>query len=143
MKKLFFLLMVTIMLLSCSTFTPAITPTPTLIPIAETSSPLPEPTDPTQVISVKSTETFDIVLPANLSTGYHWQLVTAPDANLIQSVDQNYIAEQPILPGSGGVEVWTFQALSPGETTITLGYYPPSNDVSQPEETVIFTVQIE
>ena len=142
MKKISFLLIVTILMLSCATFTPAITPTPTLVPIAVTPNPLPEPTDPTQVITVKSNENFDVVLPANPSTGYHWQLVAVPDANFIQSVGQNYLSEQAAMPGSGGMDVWTFQALNPGETTVTLGYYPPGNE-TQPDETVIFTVRIE
>jgi len=65
------------------------------------------------------------LLPANLSTGYSWKIVGTPDAGLVQSVGQNYIAEQPVLPSSGGVGVWTFSALTPGNTT-------------QADETVIF-----
>jgi len=46
------------------------------------------------------------------------------------------------MPGSGGVDVWTFRAVNAGDTTIVLGYYPPGND-TDPEETVTFSVQVE
>ncbi len=142
MKKNYFLLLVTILLLSCAAFPVAITPTPTLIPMVVTPSTLPEPTDPTQLLTVKAGQNFDIVLPANASTGYRWQIVGTTDASLIQSVGQNFISEQPVLPGSGGVDVWTFSALSPGETELQFGYFPPGN-TTQAEETVIFSIRIE
>jgi predicted secreted protein len=142
MKKICFLLLMTILLLGCAAFPVAITPTPSLIPIVVTPSTLPEPTDPTQVLAVKAGQNFDIVLPANASTGYSWQITGALDASLIQSVGQNYIAEQPVIPGSGGVEVWTFSALAAGETEIQFGYFPPGN-TTQADETVIFTLDIE
>ena len=141
MKKFYFLFMVAILLMSCATFAPSITPTPSLIPTGVTPNPLPEPTDPTQVMVVKTNETFDIVLPSNPSTGYRWQII-AQDANLVQSIEQTYIAGQPVMPGSGGMDVWTFTALAPGETTVQFGYFSPGNTM-QPEETVIFTVRIE
>src|SRR5512147_1167023 len=109
MKKTLFLLLVTVLLLSCATFTPSITPTPTLVPIVETQSTLPNPTDPTQVLAAKPGQTFDIVLPANSSTGYRWQITSNLDTNLLQTAGQNYMAQQPVMPGSGGVEIWTFK----------------------------------
>jgi inhibitor of cysteine peptidase len=103
---------------------------------------LPEPSDPTQLLTVNAGETFDIVLPSNPSTGYRWDFATPLDESLIQFVSQDYIAQEPVLPGSGGVDVWTFRAISAGDTTIELGYYPPSND-TEPDETVVFSVRVE
>lgn len=142
MKKICFLLLITILLLGCAAFPAAITPTPSLIPTVATPSSLPEPTDPTQLLTVKAGQNFDIVLPANASTGYSWQITGTLDSSLIQSVGQNYIAEQPVIPGSGGMDVWTFTALAPGETEIQFGYFPPGN-TTQAEETVIFSVLVE
>ena len=142
MRKICLLFMVTIPLLGCAIFAPAVTPTPSLIPTVTTPSALPDPTDPSQVLVVKSGQNFDIVLPANASTGYHWQITGTPDASLLQSTGQSYLSEQPVMPGSGGVEVWTFTALAPGETKIEYGYFPPG-DTTQPDETVIFSIRIE
>jgi predicted secreted protein len=142
MKKIYFLLMGTILLLGCAILNPAITPTPSRVPTIETPGRLPDPTDPTQVLVAKSGQTFDIVLPANSSTGYRWQVIGKPDASLLQSDGHNYISEQPVMPGSGGVDVWTFSAFAAGETQLEFGYFPPSN-TTQADETVIFSIRIE
>ena len=140
MKRISVLLIATIFLTSCATS--SFTPTPTLPPTAETPNTLPEPTDHTQLISVTAGETFDLVVPSNPSTGYHWEIVPDLDENLVEFVAQDYIAEEPVMPGSGGVDMWTFRALNAGDTTIVLGYYPPDND-TDPDETVTFSIHVE
>jgi inhibitor of cysteine peptidase len=140
MKRTSFLFLVTILLTGCAAT--SFTPTPTLPPTAETLSSLPEPTDHTQLIPVKAGETFDLVVPSNPSTGYRWDILPELDVNILEFVAQEYIPEEPILIGSGGVDVWTFRALNAGETTIVLGYYPPGSD-TDPEETVTFSIRVE
>ena len=140
MKRTFFLWLVTGLLTGCATSSS--TPTPTLPPIAETPSTLPEPTDHTRLITVTAGETFDLIVPSNFSTGYRWDIIPELNVKIVEPVGQNYIAEQPVMPGSGGVDVWTFRAVNAGETTIVLGYYPPGND-TDPEETVTFSIRVE
>jgi len=140
MKRIYFLGIITILLASCATS--STTPTPTLPPTAETPNPLPEPSDPTQLITVKAGETFELVLPSNPSTGYGWDIIPELDESIIQFVEQDYSSEQPVIPGSGGVDVWTFRAVSAGDTTVVLGYYPPSNP-NDPEEVVTFSIHVE
>jgi inhibitor of cysteine peptidase len=142
MKRISFLLVVTLLLTSCSALSSTPIPTATLPPTAETPNTLPEPTDPTQLITVKAGETFKLVLPSNSSTGYRWNIVPELDETIVQFVEQSYIAEQPVMPGSGGVDVWTFRAGSAGDTTIVLGYYPPGNE-TDPDEVVTFSIHIE
>lgn len=140
MKRISLVLVLTILLTGCAAF--SFTPTPTLPPTAETPNPLPEPTDPTQLLTVAPAETFDIVVPSNPSTGYSWSIIPEPDENIVQLVGQNFLAEQPLAIGSGGVDVWTFRAVNAGETTIALGYYSPTN-ANDPEETITFSIQVE
>jgi predicted secreted protein len=64
------------------------------------------------------------------------------DHNLVEFVSKEYRADEPVAPGSGGVDVFTFKALKAGETPITLGYYPPSNDPVEPQQTATFTVTV-
>ena len=142
MKRISFFAVVAMLLTACAALSSTPTATPTLPPTAETPNTLPDPTDPTQLITVQAGKTFDIVLPANSSTGYHWNLVEDLEANLVQLVGQDYLAQQPVLAGSGGVDVWMFRAVNPGDTKITLGYYPPSNEAA-PDETVIFSIHVE
>jgi inhibitor of cysteine peptidase len=141
MKRRYVLLIAILLLAGCapsSTGTPTIPPPPP----GDTQTTLPEPTDPTQLLEVEAGETFDLVVPSNPSTGYHWEILPDADPNLVEFVAQNYFAEQPVIPGSGGMEVWTFRALNIGETTIALGYYPPG-DANEPEETVVFSLAVE
>lgn len=140
MKRIPLLLIAILLLSSCATSTPS--PTPTLPPTVETPNTLPEPTDPTQLITVKAGEAFDLVLPSNPSTGYHWNMDPELELNLVELVAQSYMAEEPVMPGSGGVDVWSFRALNAGDTTIVLGYYSPDNDVD-PEEEIIFSIHVE
>jgi predicted secreted protein len=49
---------------------------------------------------------------------------------------------EPNLVGGGGLDVWTFKSVKTGETQITLGYYPLSNDPVDPQQTTTFTVVV-
>lgn len=140
MKRIFFVLLAAILCTGCASS--SFTPTPTLPATAETLNTLPEPTDHTQLITVKAGETFDLLVPSNSSTGYHWEIIPELDVNIVAFVEQGYIPEEPVMPGSGGMDVWTFRAINAGDTTIALGYYPPGND-TDPEETVTFSIRVE
>lgn len=142
MKRVSFLLVVTLLLTSCSALSSTPVPTATLPPTAETPTMLPEPTDPTQLVAVQAGETFDIVVPSNSSTGYRWNIIPELDETIFEFVEQGYIAEQPVMPGSGGMDIWTFRAVSAGDTTVVLGYYPPGNE-TDPDEAVTFSIHIE
>jgi inhibitor of cysteine peptidase len=94
------------------------------------------------LITVKAGDIFNLVLPSNPSTGYRWEILPELDGKIVEFVEQNYVAEEPVMPGSGGMDVWTFRALSAAETTIVLGYYPPGNE-TDPEETVTFSIRVD
>jgi inhibitor of cysteine peptidase len=140
MKRICIFWMAVIVLTGCATSSS--TPTPTLPPTAETPNSLPEPTDHTQLVTVRAGATFDLIMPSNPSTGYRWEIIPELDTNIVEFVEQEYLAEQPVMPGSGGVDVWTFRGVNAGDTTVVLGYYPPG-DTTDPEETVTFSIQVE
>jgi inhibitor of cysteine peptidase len=142
MIRISFALIATILLAGCAALSSTPTPTASLPPTAETPATLREPTDPTQLVTVKAGETFELVLPSNPSTGYRWNIIPELDENIVQFVEQSYISEQPIIPGSAGVDVWMFRAVGAGDTTVVLGYYPPSNP-NDPQEVVTFSIQVE
>ncbi|MCL4265152.1 MAG: protease inhibitor I42 family protein [Anaerolineae bacterium] len=99
-------------------------------------------TDPAVPLEVAAGKTFDIVIGANPTTGYEWQLVGALDEVVVQFVTKTYEPDKPVVAGSGGLDVWRFQAVSPGESQIVLGHFPPDgSDV--PEQTVTFTVIVQ
>ena len=123
-------------LVACSA--PAQDATPTQNPAA--GSTRPAITDPAQPIEVQAGETFHIVVDSNPSTGYHWELVG--ELSGVELVSSEYTADEPVAPGSGGVDVWTFTAVAAGSTQITLGSFPPDANVTEPEQTVTFDIVV-
>ena len=99
-------------------------------------------TDPAQPIEVQAGETFHIVVDSNPSTGYHWELTGELDGTIVQFVSRDYTADEPVAPGSGGVDVWTFNAVAAGSVQITLGSFPPDANVTEPEQTVTFNIVV-
>ncbi|MBL8099124.1 MAG: protease inhibitor I42 family protein [Anaerolineales bacterium] len=131
MKKIFALLFLSILLVGCAS--PVATPTPD--PAGSTRPAL---TDPFQPMEVSAGETFNIVIDSNPSTGYHWEIVG--ELNGVEFISTEYTADEPVAPGSGGVDVWTFKAVSSGETQITLGSYPPG--ATEPDQNVTFHIVV-
>jgi predicted secreted protein len=97
--------------------------------------------DPAKQLETAAGNEFKIVIAANVTTGYHWELVEELNETIVQFVSREYRADEPVMPGSGGADVWTFKAVSAGETTITLGYYPPSSG-EEPEQTAVFSLTV-
>ena len=101
-----------------------------------------KPTDPLVTIETGVGKEFKLVIESNPSTGYHWEVTGEPDPNVIQFVSRDYKADTPQLAGSGGVDIWVFKAVGTGETTVTLGWFPPSNVPSEPAQMETFTVRV-
>ena len=136
MKRILFVLLMSAVLLS------ACTPTSSL-PTEETSgTDLPAVNDPSQPIRAAAGEAFTIVMNANVSTGYHWEIIGPLDDAHFEFVSREYVGSEPAMPGSGGAEVWIFKAVAPGESILVLGNYPPSESESYEEE-VRFSIVVE
>jgi predicted secreted protein len=79
-------------------------------------------------ISVQQGENFTLQLQSNPSTGYKW--TPSFDTSVITLENQHYVAAQPVTPGSGGNDVFTFRAVQVGSTTITFDHVSPSGTVT-------------
>jgi len=101
-----------------------------------------KPSDPLVTIETSPDKEFKLLIDSNPTTGYHWEIVGELDKSVVEFVSKDYKADAPQTVGSGGVEIWVFKAVAAGETTITLGYYPPSNVATKPDRTESFTVQV-
>jgi inhibitor of cysteine peptidase len=76
-----------------------------------------------EVIRVKVGQEFVISLESNPSTGYSWdEVVSAP---WLKMLGKSYKADEPVLMGSGGVELFRYKASAKGTATIVLGYKRP------------------
>ncbi len=133
MKKFLTLLFVTILISACSLA--KATEAPTTVPQLNIS-------DPAKELEATAGNEFKIIIDSNPTTGYHWEIIGELDKEVLEFISQEYRADEPMLTGSGGVDVFTFKAMKAGETLITLGYYPPSNDPVDPQQIVTFTVTV-
>jgi inhibitor of cysteine peptidase len=99
--------------------------------------------DPAKNLDAAVGNEFKIIIDSNPTTGYHWEIVGKLDSNVVEFVSKDYKStSNPNLVGGGGVDTFVFKALKAGETKITLGYYPPSNDSVEPQQKVTFTVTV-
>jgi inhibitor of cysteine peptidase len=128
MKNLFILLVVTALALTACGGKSTEIPVPQL-----------EISDPGKSIEVTAGNEFKIIIDSNPSTGYHWELVGALDESIVKLVSNEFRASEPVAPGSGGSDVWVFKAIAAGETTITLGNYPPGEG-QLAEQEITFTI---
>jgi inhibitor of cysteine peptidase len=85
-----------------------------------------------------------LTLESNPTTGYRWEVVEAKDAVLRQRGEAEFtVASEldPPPPGTGGVEVFRFEAVEAGETLLELVYHRPWEEGVEPLET--YSVQVE
>lgn len=93
-------------------------------------------------IEVEVGQEFAITLRSNPTTGYQWQLVGPSDEDIVKLMGSEHKGPEAELVGAGGEEVWTFQAISQGETAISLEYVRPWEKDVPPAEVRIFTVLV-
>lgn len=104
---------------------------------------LQDPDSPSEVtIQMTVRKSFVVTLESNKTTGYEWQLAKPLDRNTLKFVSSKYVAGDSNLIGAGGKEEWTFMALKPGKTTISLKYVRPWEKDAPPAKKVTFVVVI-
>lgn len=90
-------------------------------------------------VALEVGQTLVLSLESNPTTGYQWQIAELDEA-ILKQTDYEYEADQPVLVGSGGKEVWRFQAQSSGSTTLSLGYKRSWEEGVEPIQA--FTVEV-
>jgi inhibitor of cysteine peptidase len=98
------------------------------------------PAKPVKVLRIPLGQTFKITLPSNPTTGYSWQLATAPDAAIVAKEGHEYRSNTPVRSGSGGHEIWIFKARGKGRTAISLQYVRPWEKGQPPADTSRFEI---
>ncbi len=91
---------------------------------------------------VKRGEQFSLALDSNQTTGYHWRLAKPLDEGVLKLAGVEYKTPQSKLLGAGGKEIWTFQAVGRGVTSIHLEYVRPWEKGVPPARTAVYTVRV-
>ena len=94
-------------------------------------------------VEVEVGQILVLTLDSNATTGFRWEVVELDDSFLRQRGGAEYrtVSESdPPPPGTGGVEVFRFEAVAVGETALTLVYHQPWQEDVEPVGT--FSVQV-
>ena len=100
-------------------------------------------TNPEKPIHCRVGETFSIILDSNPSTGYQWRLANSSDGGLLKLIGSKYRASKIKLEGTGGKEIWSFEALSVAQKTIVFEYVRPCEEDKEPVKRMTFMVNIQ
>jgi inhibitor of cysteine peptidase len=78
-------------------------------------------------VNLAASATLTISLVSNPSTGYSWDKeAEISDPAVIAQTDHRFEASKVPVVGAPGVQVWTFQTLGPGTSTISMDYKSPT-----------------
>ena len=98
----------------------------------------------TQNVTLGVGNTLTVKLGSNYSTPYRWQAdARIGDSSIVRQSGHRYVQPTTDRMGAPGTEVWTFDALKPGTTTVTTYYSSFVGKDSKPActYTAIVTVQ--
>jgi inhibitor of cysteine peptidase len=96
-----------------------------------------------QQVEVPAGGLLTVVLGSNPSTGFQWTgeaQISGP--GVVEQVDHEYIMPDIEMPGAAGQEIWTFDALKAGKTTISLEYSRPWEGGEKGEWTYTLNVTV-
>lgn len=82
----------------------------------------------------------EIILPANPTTGYLWE-VSSPDTDILKLDKESFVADTPAI-GAEGLETLKFHALATGKSELKLIFHRPFEQNTPPLETFAITAII-
>ncbi len=98
-----------------------------------------------QTLDITQNQVLNIKLDSNITTGYKWNLVGEPNSKILKFVSSDYVGPTPgsqPLVGAGEYELWKFEAVGIGTTTLKLGYARPWETTTPPAKEFTFTVNV-
>jgi inhibitor of cysteine peptidase len=97
-------------------------------------------------VNVDVGDSFTVTLCSNPTTGFLWsETAQISDQTVLNQTDHKLVMpeSEPLPPpGSPGKEVWTFQALKKGTSTIPMAYSRPWEGGEKAEWTFLLTVVV-
>lgn len=93
-------------------------------------------------VSVALGDTLNLLLQANITTGYSWSVV-AIDTAMLRKVGENYVGSNSEAVGSGGRQWYGFETLSPGVSSLKLAYKRPWESNETPASVFEVRVKVE
>ena len=83
-----------------------------------------------------------IELCANPSTDYEWEYEMTED-DIVMEEDHDYDEPESDIDGTAGTEFWTFEAVNPGNTEISMEYTLPDAGNTEGSWILVMTITVE
>ena len=94
-------------------------------------------------VEIAAAGSLVVHLDSNPTTGFKWELAGISDqAVLEQKGEAEFVPPEEAIPGAGGKEIWTFEALKAGTATVYLEYSRPWEGGEKAEWTYTLTVTV-
>ena len=93
-------------------------------------------------ITANAGDSFTITLDSNPSTGFSWSISAITDESVIDDVSNEFKGADTGMVGAGGQEVWTFEAVDKGSSTIEMKYSRSWEQGVEPAGTFNVTVVV-
>jgi inhibitor of cysteine peptidase len=102
-----------------------------------------EEPEQSQEVAVAVGSTLTLALCANPTTGFQWEEIAIGDPEVMQETDREYQAPDSDALGASGREVWTFDTVMEGQTTLSTSYGQPWEGGVKEEWTFRLEVTVE
>jgi len=100
-----------------------------------------------QEVEVTVDGSFTVTLCSNPSTGFQWsESAQISDQTVLQQTAYEFVPPTDgllLAPGTPGKEIWTFQALKKGDSTVSMEYSQPWEGGEEATWTFNLTVTVE
>ncbi|MFA5375179.1 MAG: protease inhibitor I42 family protein [Dehalococcoidia bacterium] len=73
-------------------------------------------------ITLSPGDSLIVTLDSNATTGFSWSVAGISDEDVVDEVSNEYQGSDSGMIGAGGQEVWTFETLDEGTSTIEMQY---------------------
>jgi inhibitor of cysteine peptidase len=94
-------------------------------------------------VEVTAGESFTVTLGSNPTTGFQWsEEAQISDTGVLKQTGHEFIPPEEAIPGAGGKEKWTFEALKAGTATVSMEYSRPWEGGEKGEWTYNLTVTV-
>jgi inhibitor of cysteine peptidase len=96
--------------------------------------------DSGKTVEIAIGDVLDVILPANPTTGYVWE-VSSIDSSILQSNTADFVANDPAI-GAESFEIIKFHTLAVGKSELKLILHRPFEQTTPPLKTFAVTVII-
>ena len=131
-------------LLACSSEAEEpVSPAPNKVSVAVTCDDFMNQKHISKQFEIQTGGSLTVTLCSNPTTGFQWEPAQISDTGVLKQVQHEFIgpeSEPPPPPGTPGQEVWTFEALKEGTSTVFLEYSRPWEGGEKGEWTYTLTV---